>query len=854
MLGNNLNEGETQNTNFKVSKTIRKIKNNDSENPEFVEEIFYYDKDEIEKFNNFENTDFKIDKNASNVKKDVTVEEDENGTITKVVNFEYSILEDDINNEGDIIIETSIINDRTEHIEQGEKSFITNMDSIIMDETGGISVIESKEKLDKIEESIKNDNLSQKPIDENNDESNKSGLLNSFKFNIPDININEKNNIVSESVIDNASSDELNRESFEKSVVEGADGETSTTTEVVIDPETGKKKTVTKKVTRKVITKNIGEDLSEVHDGETSTTEIIVDPITGKKKHVTKRVIRKLINKNVSKEEVEPTIITKELPGGITETTELVVDPITGRKKYVTKRTIRRIITTNIVEDEEPSEIVEHEIISEIPASEVKEEIVEIPSEVTGKRKFVKRIIRYIKRINPDTGKEEIVEEPVKEIFIEPSEDLIPESKEEIIEVPSEVPGKKKYIKKIIKYIKRINPNTGKEEIIELEPIEENVSEKLESFSKLDIKNENIIFTDGKSEKENIVSESVINENTTFNVIPHKIEEISVEPKEGNISDKSKEETLSENEELKKNVKFRVFGKKSRRNKNKKSKNNDSSSNIISENSISEIFNESNKNIKKISELNEETNESNFESKKKVIDEKNKIINEEPVGEPIVESVVEETKTFEVIPEESISEPKEETIEEPAEEPIVEPIVEPVVEPVVEPIVEPVEEPVFKETKTFEVIQEETVETKEEIVEVPTEESGRKRFIKRIIKYIKKINPTTGEEEIVEEKSEEPAEEPVEEPIVESVVEETKTVEVIPEESISEPKEETIEEPVEEPVEEPAEEPAEEQIVEPIVEPVEEPVFEETKTLKLFQKNQFQNQRKKQLKNQLKNH
>jgi len=616
MLGNNLDEVKNQNNNVKVTKTIKKVLNNDSENPEIVEETVYYDKDEVEKFNNFENGDFDIDENASNVRKDVTVEEDENGTITKVVNIEYSILEDDINNEGDIIVETSIINDGTERTEQGEKSFITNMDSVIMDEAGGISFIE-KEKLDKIEERTTNnetDNLNvnsteekadrsfieqvksvftgrgkkeekpkvnikrvyskdlysyddhpsqseeiievvqpqveekiETPIDDDdfvsapeeestffsnfkvnvpkketttideevneNDEANKS-FFSRFKINIPGRKKDDTS--IVEEVVETVEGAEPKIETIEKSEDAAVDGETSTTTEVVVDPETGKKKTVTKKVTRKVITKSIGEDLSVNQDGETSTTEIVVDPVTGKKKYVTKRVIRKLITKSGTKEDVvdEPTITTRELPGGITETTELVVDPITGKKKYVTKRIIRKII--NVVDNEEPSEVVEQEIVSEIPASEVKEQIVEVPSGIPGKKKYIKRIIRYIKRVNPTTGEEEVVEEPFEEVVTEPREGVVPEAKEEIIEVPSEVPGKKKYIKRIIRYIKRINPTTGEEEIVEEQPVEEVVSEEEQKkpgfIDRLANKVEKIVTVEKKQSEEPVteVKEEIV--------------------------------------------------------------------------------------------------------------------------------------------------------------------------------------------------------------------------------------------------------------------------------------------------------------------------------------------------------
>ena len=135
MLGSNLEE--VKNDNVKVTKTIKKVVNANSENPEVIEETVFYDKEDVKNFENFENQNFGIDENA-NVKKSVTVNEDENGTITKVVNIEYSLLEDDVNNEGDIIIESSYLNEG-DYNGNGEKSFITNMDSVLIDEAEGIS-------------------------------------------------------------------------------------------------------------------------------------------------------------------------------------------------------------------------------------------------------------------------------------------------------------------------------------------------------------------------------------------------------------------------------------------------------------------------------------------------------------------------------------------------------------------------------------------------------------------------------------------------------------------------------------------------------------------------------------------
>jgi len=822
MLGSNLEEAKNQNqNNVKVTKTIKKVLNNDSENPEVLEETVYYDKDELEKFENFENQDFGFGENASNITKNVSVEEDENGTITKVVNIEYSVEEDDTNNEGDIIIETSIINDGTydssEKInveEKTDRSFIDQVKSVF---TGKSKTSEKEE--------------------ENKQKAYTTRVYSKDLYSYDDLEYTQPTEeiievqqqqpveTVTEIIKESSGKPEVENVSEDQSKKEDAKDETTTTTEVVIDPETGKKKTITKKFTRKVITKNAsGELLPE--DNISTTRELVVDPITGKKKYVTKKITRKLVAKTGTKEDAskEPSVVVKELPGGIIEKTELVVDPVTGKKKYVTKRIIKKLVTPTVTESSTKSEeIVEQ---SDVSGTEVKEQIIEVPSEIPGKKKYIKRIIRYIKRINPTTGEEVIEEQPVEEVVTESREGIVPEAKEEIIEVPSEEPSKKKYIKRIIRYIKRVNPTTGKEEIVEEQPVEEVITEEEQKkpgfLDKLANKIEEIVVGEEKPVEEEII--------TTTEVIPEKqvVEEVSVEPKEEiipeepvveEVSVEPKEEpvanlanvSIKEGEPEKKNVLYRVFGKNKRR--SRKSKNGEPVEGDETEESI-------------IIEEEPTIEEVSTESKEEIVPE-----------EPVVEEISTEPRE-EVVPEEpvvelaNVSEPttevKEQIIEVPSEEPGRRKFIKRIIRYITRKNPETGEEEVVEEQPVEEVVAEPregiVPEAKEEIIEVPSEEPGKKKYIKRIIRYIKRVNPTTGEEEIVEEEpreeiiteeeqkkpgfldrlankieeivasDEKPAEEPVEEEQKEEIVQE---VPVVEEEVSTEPREEVVpEEPV----------------------------------------------------------
>jgi len=134
-----------------------------------------------------------------------------------------------------------------------------------------------------------------------------------------------------------------------------------------------------------------------------------------------------------------------------------------GQTRYI-KRVIKYRINPETGEKEIIDEPVEH--VSEEPISLIKEEIIEVPSNEAGKRRYVKRIIRSIIRVNPNTGEKQIVEgEPIEEI-IENIDQPIRTVEEELIELPLGESGRKKFVKKVVRYITKINAVTGEREVI----------------------------------------------------------------------------------------------------------------------------------------------------------------------------------------------------------------------------------------------------------------------------------------------------------------------------------------------------------------------------------------------------
>jgi len=96
----------------------------------------------------------------------------------------------------------------------------------------------------------------------------------------------------------------------------------------------------------------------------------------------------------------------------------------------------------------------------------IREEIIEVPSNESGKRMFVKRIIKYYTRVNQITGENEVVEGETIDEPIENFDQPICTVREEIVERPSKEEGKKRFVKKIVRTYIKINPITGEMEVV----------------------------------------------------------------------------------------------------------------------------------------------------------------------------------------------------------------------------------------------------------------------------------------------------------------------------------------------------------------------------------------------------
>jgi len=174
-----------------------------------------------------------------------------------------------------------------------------------------------------------------------------------------------------------------------------------------------------------------------------------INSSTGEKEVVGKQIYEEPIF-NIKEEVVE--IPSEETTNSYSKkVTRFRINPITGEREIIDEQEINNEQSNNQFDGQS--------------TEGVREEIVEVPSEEMGKSKFVKRIIKYVTRVDPVTGKKEVIEEEPIEETIEQSQEPETSIKEEIVEVPSDIPGKTKLVKRTIKYIYRVNPYTGEKEI-----------------------------------------------------------------------------------------------------------------------------------------------------------------------------------------------------------------------------------------------------------------------------------------------------------------------------------------------------------------------------------------------------
>jgi len=324
------------------------------------------------------------------------------------------------------------------------------------------------------------------------------------------------------------------------------------------------------------------------------------------------------------------------------------------------------------------------------PICTVREEIVEVPSEEEGRKRFVKKIVRTYIKVNPVTGEMEVVKKP----FIK--------AKEQTAEGPSEV--KTRNVKKIIRY--RINPATGEREVInELE------SDEVSEETVILIREELPEVPSSEPGKRCFVKR-VYKYITKINPITGEKQVTKEQPYDESIEQNSDKPIVVIREEV---------------------------AEVPSEGSSRKSFVK--RIIRYLVKINYVTGEKEIIGKQ-VYEEPIISFKEETVEVPTEEinnnyskkitryRVNPVTGEKEVIDETEISEGNEYSEREVVEES--------------EQAVEQTQGPITS--------------VREEVVEVP-DESGRKRLVKRITKQIIRVNPKTGEREVVgEQTSEEPFE------------------------------------------------------------------------------------------------
>jgi hypothetical protein len=367
----------------------------------------------------------------------------------------------------------------------------------------------------------------------------------------------------------------------------------------------------------------------------------------------------------------------------------------------------------------------------------IKEEIVEVPSEVPGKKKFVKRIIKYLTRVNPTTGEIEVVEDKAVDETINEFNEPVLVVKEEIVEVPSEEEGKKRFVKKIVRKYIKINPITGEMEVVP-GPLEKSVENVENRYVQLIPSAIAMIVTEAirKDEKDKQINiDKLMNE---FKEIEktYTEREVDTESEPITIVNEFINEIPSNVPGVKKFVKriirkiIKIYANGQRE--------------VINEEPIEIPIENFEQPIRtKKEELVEVSKDKSGQRKvvKKVITYLTTI---DPVtGERKV--TVEGTQVLDSI----IRSRANEIIEVPEDEQDNGSYVKRIIRYKINPVTG--EKEVIDDQSSEQLYEESVVTVKEELVEVPTFEAGQKRFIKKIYRYITNINSITGEKEVIEE-------------------------------------------------------------------------------------------------------
>jgi len=565
-----------------------------------------------------------------------------------------------------------------------------------------------------------------------------------------------------------------------------------------INPETGE---------REIIDEPIEQESDEPIVIVNEFINEVQSDVPGIKKYV-KRIIRKVVRftesgerEIIDEEPIEIPIENFDQP--IRTRKEELIESDSKNGKKVAKKVVTYLTTINPVTGERKEILEGQQIQSPTVGSTTTttKEIVEVPSEEPGNAKYIRRLTRY--RTNPETGEREIVDEPVENVTEEP----MGARREEIVEVPSDVPGKRRFVKRSIRYLTRVNPVTGEIEIVEDKPVDEPINNFDEPIL---LVREEIVEVPSEEEGKKRFVKKIVRRYIKVNPITGEMEEVS------GPTERSFEKEENKYVQLIPSVISMIVTESIRKDDKDKQSNIDKLMNEFKK--IEGTYKEKSLKVKEVEEepitiVNEFINEvpSNVPGVKKYIKRilkkyiiinpvngQRKVVNEDPIEIPIKsfeqpirtkkEELVEVSKdkktgnrkvvkkvttyvtTIDPVTGERkvkvegsqlvdsiVSKKKREVVEAPSEEQDNGSYVKRIVRYRINPATG--EKEVIDDQSSEQLYDESVVTVKEELVEVPTFEAGNKRFVKKVYRYITKINSVTGEKEVIEER---PFEEPVE--------------------------------------------------------------------------------------------
>jgi len=253
---------------------------------------------------------------------------------------------------------------------------------------------------------------------------------------------------------------------------------------------------------QKLVSKKVTKQVNKVNPatGKKELVEVVEEPSIKPREVETSKPKQKKTSKK--------TTTTKKSPQEEVEIIEEVIEIPVEEKIETKSREVSTSGSKKVIkkgqsgEEEEEVEIIEEVI--EVPYDEksrpkgvsspddeveLVEEVIEVPYDQPDQQKLVsKKVTKQVLRFNPKTGKKEVVEETVdtsgKSESYDDAEEI--EVTEEVVEVPYDQPQQQKLVsKKVTKQVNKVNPATGKKELVEV--VEEPSVKPREASEKKDI-------------------------------------------------------------------------------------------------------------------------------------------------------------------------------------------------------------------------------------------------------------------------------------------------------------------------------------------------------------------------------